>query len=71
MSITHLQGFGTYFGSCSADFGPRLPTNQLNNNPNLPLSVSSAYLLANLGWDGTSQIKVNPTQVRQEMGHPV
>ena len=33
------MSFGTYFGCCSADFGPRLPTNQLNNNQNMSQSV--------------------------------
>ena len=32
--------FVTYFCCCSADFGPHLPTNQLNNNQNMSLSVS-------------------------------
>ena len=39
-----MQGWRivTYFGCCLADFGPRLPTNQLNNNQNMSVSVSSA-----------------------------
>ena len=32
---------GICFGCCSADFGPRLPTNQLYNNQNMSQSVSS------------------------------
>ena len=40
--------FGTYFSCCSADFGPRLPTNQLNNNQNMFQSVSSVFNLPGL-----------------------
>ena len=40
-----MQGwrFGTYFGCCSAYFGPRLSMNQLKNIQNMSQSVSSVY----------------------------
>ena len=43
MPLTGMTLLDIYFGCCSADFGPRLPMNQLNHNQNMSQSVRSGY----------------------------